>query len=329
MEAGNISIPHRARRLLLTTLLAFSLGNVCSAGPAPQRYVYIASQEGNTVSTVDVQTDKVVSRIGVPEKPVFITVSSDGGRAYVTHPDLAKISVLDLNKGSVLAVYDFPGEPFAATLSADEASLFVSDWKGNAVVRIDVQNGKETGRVAVGSAPAGLTLDSVCKRLYVADRGSGTVSVIDAIAWKSLYSVPVGASPFALAAHDDQIYVANVKDNAVSRLESGYRQETWRVKMEAMPYGIAITPDGRQLWVTAQQKGVLQRIDADGTVASTGVKVGRYPEGVAIADGRAYVAIWFDDAVAVVNLATGQVSKKIEVEAGPRIVATRSPCKKE
>ncbi len=329
MAAGNINISQRARWFMLTTLLTFSLGSACFAGPATQRYVYIASQEGNTVSTIDVQTNKVVSRIGVPEKPVFIAVTSDGSSAYVTHPDLARISVLDLNKGSVVAEYHFSGEPFAATLSSDEASLFVSDWKGNAVVRIDVQNGKETGRISVGSAPAGLTLDPACRRLYVADRGSAAVSVIDAIAWKSLYRVPVGASPFALAAHDGQIYVANVKDNTLSRLETESRHETWRVKMEAMPYGVAITPDGRQAWVTAQQKGMLQRIDTDGTVVRPGIKVGRYPEGVVIADGRAYVALWFDDKVAVVDLATGQVSKKIDVDAGPRIVATRSLCKKQ
>ncbi len=329
MRQGNICTRAGIRGTLLMCLLMLSCGNAWPAGSAPEKYIYIASQEGSSVSIVDVQTDSVVQQISVPDKPVFVAVNRDGSRAYVTHPDLAKISVLDLKSGQVLKVHDFPGEPFAATLSPDETSLFVSDWKDNAVVRIDVETGKESGRLTVGASPAGLTLDAACRRLYVANRESGSVSVIDALAWKSLYSVPVGASPFALASHDDQIYVANVKDNTLSRLESGSHRETWHAKMEAMPYGIAVTQDGQQAWVTAQQRGVLQRINADGTVVQPAVKVGRYPEGVAIANNRAYVASWFDDAVAVVDLATGQVSKKIKVDEGPRIVATRSFCKKE
>ncbi|WP_161495268.1 YncE family protein [Advenella sp. S44] len=292
-------------------------------------YVYVASQDGNSVSIVDVDTNQVVSRIQVADKPVFIAVTRDGKRGFVTHPDSGKISALDLQGKHVSAVYDFPGEPFAAVLSADEQSLFVSDWKGNAVVRISTHDGIETGRIAVGDAPAGLTLDAACQRLFVADRGSATVSVIDTGAWKHLAGIPVGASPFALASHGNQVYVANVKDNTISRLEADSLKETWRVKMQSMPYGIAISNDGKQLWVTAQQKGVLQRIGSDGSVDETLVKVGRYPEGVAIAGGRAYVATWFDDSVVVMDLEPGQVLKKIAVDAGPRIVVTRSRCKKE
>lgn len=327
MVAGYINGLVRSFRMI-AGLSIFCLANASSANMVKE-YVYLASQDGNTVSIVDIETNEVQSRIEVPEKPVFIAVSRDGRRGYVTHPDSGKISVLNLADKRVETVYDFPGEPFAVALSADEQSLFVSDWKGNAVVRISIRDGKETGRIAVGNAPASLTLDAACKRLFVADRGSATVSVVDVKTWKLVSSVAVGASPFALAAHGSQIYVANVKDNTVSRLETDTLKETWRVKMEAMPYGMAVTNDGKQVWATAQQKGVLQRISADGSVDKNSVKVGRYPEGVAISGGRAYVASWFDDSVVVVDLDQAQVMKKIAVDAGPRIVATRSSCKKE
>src|SRR5690606_8653278 len=100
-------------------------------------------------------------------------------------------------------------------------------------------------------------------------RGSASVSVIDAASWKSLSTISVGASPFAVAAHDGQVYVANVKDNTVSRIDAEPQSEIWRVKMQAMPYGMAITEDGEHIWATAQQKGVLQRIDANGSVTAT------------------------------------------------------------
>lgn len=328
MAEGRINLSVWFARRTMTGLLACCLTSAAWADQE-REYVYVASQEGNSVSIVDVGTNQVASRIQVADKPVFIVVSGDGARGFVTHPDSGKISALDLQARRVTAVYDFPGEPFAAALSADEQSLFVSDWKGNAVVRISTRDGTETGRIAVGEAPAGLTLDAACRRLFVADRGSATVSVIDINAWKRLSSIPVGGSPFALAAHGNQVYVANVKDNTVSRLQADSLKETWRVKMQSMPYGIAIADDGKQLWVTAQQKGVLQRIGSEGSVDENLLKVGRYPEGVAIAAGRAYVAAWFDDSVVVVDLKLGQVLKKIAVDAGPRIVATRSPCKKE
>ncbi|MGX9937548.1 YncE family protein [Advenella kashmirensis] len=327
MVAGYINVLVRSFGTI-AGLSIFCLANASSADRVKE-YVYLASQDGNTVSIVDVDTNEVQVRVEVPEKPVFIAVSRDGRRGYVTHPDSAKISVVNLADERVEAVYDFLGEPFAVALSADEQSLFVSDWKGNALVRISTQDGTETGRIAVGQAPAGLTLDAACERIFVADRGSAKVSVVDTKAWKPITSVAVGASPFALAAHEGQIYVANVKDNTISRLEADSLKETWRVKMEAMPYGMAVTDDGKQVWATAQQKGVLQRISANGSVDKNPIKVGRYPEGVAIAGDRAYVASWFDDSVVVVDLNQTRVLKKIAVDAGPRIVVTRSSCKKE
>ena len=328
MRDGYLSGPARFFIRLCAGLavcwLPGSSGALTTAEP-----IYVVSQDGNTVSVLDTVNGSVVSRIEVADKPVFIAVSADGKRGYVTHPDSARISVLNLSEERVQNVYDFPGEPFSLALSADERSLFVSDWKGNAVVRLNAEDGRETGRIAVGKAPAGLTLDRACKRLFVADRASATVSVIDSEAWTLLRDIEVGASPFAVAAHGSRIYVANVKDNTLSSLATDSLKEVWRTGMQAMPYGIAISDDGQHIWVTAQQKGVLQRIDSDGSPTRISVKVGRYPEGVAILGDRGYVANWFDDAVAVVDLGQARVTGKIEVAAGPRIVAGRSSCKKE
>src|SRR4051794_20791255 len=113
---------------MMAGLAMCCLACYCWASPISQN-VYLASQDGNTVSVVDTGTNDVSARIEVSEKPVFIAVSRNGERAYVTHPDSSKISVVDLQGKRVESVFDFPGEPFAVVLSADEKYLFVTDWK--------------------------------------------------------------------------------------------------------------------------------------------------------------------------------------------------------
>ncbi|HHY49769.1 MAG TPA: YncE family protein [Alphaproteobacteria bacterium] len=91
----------------------------------------------------------------------------------------------------------------------------------------------------------------------------------------------------------------------------------------AMPYGAAVTPDGARVLVTNQQAGTVSVLASDGT-SSPPIKVGDYPEGVIIgADGmRAYVANWFSDDVAVLDLDTLKVIRRIKCPGGPRAIVS-------
>ena len=65
-------------------------------------------------------------------------------------------------------------------------------------------------------------------------------------------------------------------------------------------------------------------VDADSLAVTATIPVGRYPEGVAIRDGFAYVANWFSDDVSVIDLATLRETRRLPVAEGPRTVTVAS-----
>jgi YVTN family beta-propeller protein len=133
----------------------------------------------------------------------------------------------------------------------------------------------------------------------------------------------VGEGPFALALNSarDRLYSANVRSGDVSVIDTVSRRAVATFTVGGMPYGVAVSPDGRQVLVTDQRAGHLVVLDAeDGTRRAT-VPVGRYPEGVAITGQGVYVANWFSDSVSVIDLASLRETARIAVPDGPRSLA--------
>lgn len=300
--------------------------------------VYVTSQEAGEVAFIDTVSGVRSATVRVGDAPAGIAVSPDGRRAYVSHPDAGVITAIDTFSASVIARWTLRGMPFGMAVSADGRSLYVTDWTRHVVLHLNADSGAELGQVPVGKSPAGIAFDAACRRLFVADRESGTVSVIDAAGMQRVAQVPVGDRPFAVTEHAGRIYAANVKSHDVAVIDATTLMMQGRVALGGMPYGVAADARDGRVWVTEQQSGTLVGMagqapsepraqeTAASKDASVRLKVGKYPEGLAIVDGKAYVANWFDDAVAVVDLATARIETRIKLGAGPRMVAIAPTC---
>jgi phospholipase C len=101
------------------------------------------------------------------------------------------------------------------------------------------------------------------------------------------------------------------------------------------PYGIVATPDGSKLYVTNSGTNTVSVIDVATNAVSSDITVGLYPHGIAIAPNGAsvYVANTGPDTgadgapgpggsntVSVIDVATGAVTKTIDVGQAPKIV---------
>lgn len=107
-------------------------------------------------------------------------------------------------------------------------------------------------------------------------------------------------------------YVANANDDTVSAIDADPTSQTFNmvignpIAVGDVPFGIAITPDGRHAYVTG---GGISVIDTDPTsqtfnmVIGNPIGVGTFPFGIAITpDGRhAYVTNQGDDTVSVID----------------------------
>ncbi len=77
------------------------------------------------------------------------------------------------------------------------------------------------------------------------------------------------------------------------------------------------------MFVTNQQSGTVNVMDAASLVVTYKTKVGKYPEGVVVQpDGsKVYVANWASGEISVLNGETGQEIKRIKLTGGTRALA--------
>ncbi|HJT31459.1 MAG TPA: cytochrome c peroxidase [Pirellulales bacterium] len=138
---------------------------------------------------------------------------------------------------------------------------------------------------------------------------------------------PRDRSPVDLALTPDEAWLITVNQTSdtVSLVNVAEATVADEVACGRHPSAIAISRDGRRVWVTGTYSGTLDRFDlADGKLTPAGsIELGFHPVGVALSpDGNtAYVALEAAAAVAVVDLEQQQVLDRIEVGRWPRYLA--------
>ena len=126
------------------------------------------------------------------------------------------------------------------------------------------------------------------------------------------------------AAAGPKAYVGNFKDSTVSVVDTGAGAVLKTVSVAAGPHGMAVSPDGRWVFVTGEGSSSMSVIDtASDTVART-IEVGASPHGVAmLPDGKTIlVGVYGADRVDFVDTASGAIVATVPV-AKPHTIAIR------
>jgi YVTN family beta-propeller protein len=135
------------------------------------------------------------------------------------------------------------------------------------------------------------------------------------------------------------VFVVNTAADTVDVIDVSSRTIVSRINVGIDPVGLALRPDGKEVWVTNHVSDSVSVIDTDpasltslqliGTVQDFDPvsKATRFdePVGVAFASkDKAYVALSSENQIAVINVATRQVEKKLGITAqDPRAITVR------
>ncbi len=318
-------------------------------------YVTCAVPRG-AICVVDTATGKIASSIPASSSPIGPVIAPDGKRLYVCNRFENDVAAIDLGSGKKIALVPAAREPCCAAITPDGKTVFAADLlpldraDGDNVAAEIIAIDAATHRSAVirlpngGSIVRGLCVSPDGKYVYAVhvlaryqlpisqvERGwvnTSALSVIDACSKKLVNTVPL----------DDVDLGA------------------------ADPWGVAATADGKRLCVTHAGTHELSVIDAVGLLEKLGkpgnhladpaksaentgpaaanvpydlsflghlrrrIKLeGDGPHGVAVIGSRAYVAEYFSDAIAVVDLQPDppQLSGRIILGPKPKISSQR------
>jgi len=225
-----------------------------------QGLAYMTRPLTDSVAVIDLSGPSVITSFQVGNRPDDITFNSAGSTAYVTNLNDGTVGVINTATGTQTTTYPVAGEPLRVLVGPGSSSLYVTLSNGELVV-LNAATGAATTSITIGGVPNGLALDPVASRLYVAST-AGTVTVINTTTNAPVDTFLVGGAPqdVAIIAGRNALYVAN---------EAGWldiRNLTTGARIDSLPvpsaFGLGVTPDGAEVWVTQSAAGRVTIVDA-------------------------------------------------------------------
>lgn len=250
--------------------------------PASAQTLVIGNKGEDTVSFVDLATGKERARVATARMPHEVAISPDGRRAAVVA------------------------------------------YGGNSIDVFDVATARRLERIDLGAnrRPHGLVW-LADNRLIATCEGSDTLAVVLANAPGApdrVYAIPTAQKgSHMLAVHrGDTAYVANIAAGTVSVIDLDGQRPVRVIPAGKAPEGIALSPDGRQLWV-ADRDGAAVRLFNTTTLSQLAqVAVGPTPIRVLVSpDGRSAVTSNYGDGtLSVIDTRSRKVSRTVRVSGG-------------
>ena len=104
--------------------------------------------------------------------------------------------------------------------------------------------------------------------------------------------MPVGkAAPAWLAATDEAVWVSNVQDGTVSRIDPATNEVVANVEVGAQPCDGVVGPDGA-VWIPNRGEGTISLIDPETNSVTETIRVGPTPFVLNVGFGDVWAASW-------------------------------------
>ena len=321
----------RSPHLFLTSLL---LGlAVAGSVPAAQRVtarLLVLNKDDANLAIVDPVSGHVLGRVPVGQGPHELVTSSDGRIAfasnYGTGPAPGRtISMIDIAAQKELRRIDVSPLSRPHGLAFANGKLYFSAEGDKKIARYDPATDTIDWQFETGQATTHMVLPTKdAQTIFTSNIGGDSVSAITQGAdgaWTQTV-IPVGKGPegIELSPNGREVWSAHSRDGGVSIIDVASKKVLQTIALGTKRSNrIKLTPDAKFALVSDLDAGDLVVIDALARQEIKRIPLGTMPEGILIppSGGVAYVAVNGDNFVAVVDLKTWQVTKKIATGTGP------------
>jgi len=339
-DSVSISIIDTATNTVTATVKVDGAPSGVAVNPAGTK-AYVASNGKyfSAVSVIDISTDKVTATIPVGPNPAGVAVTPDGKKVYVAISLCNTVSVIDTATNTVTATMlvgkspyasgqfigsipvqpVYPSANFSSNITSDYVFLSVpvqfTDLSENATGWTwdfgDGSSSTKQNPTHTYSATGIYTVSLTVSNSNGTDSKLVTVNV-----------VPKGSPAPSYA------FITNINSNTVSVINTGNNTFIATVPIGINPLGVAVSPDGKNVYVTNAnygRRGTVSVIDTVMNKVTATVDVGdKYcPCGIAVTpDGKKlYVASRDINAVSVIDTATNTITATVPAGKWPMGVA--------
>ena len=333
---------------ILTILIASISCSVQKEADKTGPRAYVANEGDGTISVIDAEELKVIETIKLNGMPHNVNVDPLGRYVYATNHEgeeeemqsdehathVPYLRIIDAKTNEL--VHSIPMQEIAAHVvpSKDAKLLYVSREGGNTIVEFDIENEKIIRYFKVGDGPHGFVLSNNGKTIYSPNMRSNDVSIVDietgneqrlSIAFND-YKCD---TPVAMGITNDDKYsfVTCGKSFEVYKIDNTNKQIIGRIGFKkgdlVGPIQVPVYPNSRFIYVPDMRNGVVHKIGIEKFESVKDIESGLGAHGIAYSsDGKlAYVTNTWEDTLAVIDLESDSVIKKIKVGSEPNGVA--------
>ena len=319
------------RRLLMTTVvLGLAIGGSAPRAQRASGRLLVLNKEDANLAIVDPASGNVLGRVPVGQGPHELVTSTDGRIAYAanygTGPAPGRtISMIDIAAQKELRRIDVSPLSRPHGLAFVNGKLYFTAEADRKIARYDPTTNTVDWQFETGQASTHMVLPSKdALTIFTSNIGGDSVSAIvtgAGGAWTQTV-IPVGKGPEGIDLSPDgrEVWSAHSRDGGVSIIDVATKKVVQTIDLGTKRSNrIKLTPDAKFALVSDLEAGELIVLDAPARKVLKRVPLGKMPEGILIppAGGVAYVAVNGDNFIAVVDLKTWQVTKKITTGTGP------------
>jgi YVTN family beta-propeller protein len=231
--------------------------------------LYVGNSNGESVSVIDLNSLKVVDDIKIGAPLIHgLALLPDGKLLFVTVESDHTLRLVDTRTGETKATIKLTGRPNECAVTPDGRYVAVPIRDGDSVDIVDVMQ-KKVVKVLPIKEPHNAVSTASNRYLFVSSMGSNAVNVVDLKTMSFSAVVPAGGRPrpYVISSDGKTMYVAvsylhgfdivNIPEKKVlERVEmpaqhSGPPRPRKFETPDTLTHGLALTPDGKELWVTS------------------------------------------------------------------------------
>lgn len=293
--------------------------------------LYVDDSGGNDIAVVDLAAGKKIDDIAVGARPHGLAIQADGRRLFTTIESNHTLRIIDTASDKILATVPLTGRPNQCAVTPDGKYVVVPIRDGNSADIVDVAQRKVV-KVLPVKMPHNAVDEGSNRYAFVSSMGSDQIDLIDLDKLQYAAHIPVGGvpRPYVVSRDGRTLYVAenylhgfaivNVPERRlIKKVRMPSRNKTPKERpyepSNTLTHGLALSPDGGELWVTSLLDNCLYIYD---------VKAGKVVGSVPVGDGPNWVAFSPDGKYVVVsNAGTDDVSI-IDVKARREVARVKT-----
>jgi len=320
-------------------LFLFLCFEMAWAAPAQNVRLYVDNSEGDDVSVIDLKTLNTVDDIRLAAKVHGLAIQANGRRLFATIESDNTLRVVDTATNKGIAAIKLTGRPNQCAVTPDGHYVAVPIRDNNAVDIVDVQQQRVVKTLPVREPHNAFNAGSN-RYLYVSAMGANQINVIDLTTMAYSVKVPVGGipRPYVVTPDGRTMYVAvtdlhgfmkvDVANGKMQRVTMPAENHTPKERpfepSNTLTHGLALSPDGTELWVTSLLDNSLYVYDVKANKVTGRVQVGDGPNWVTFSPDGKYVCVsnTGTDDVSIIDVRARREIKRVKVGKAPkRVVA--------